>query len=74
VEKRKGNRTQTHEAFTLGSEVKKGKGVAVYWQKRLDGEVEVTRDEKNVVVVNVWGKKIGGVYADRKLRMADWER
>ena len=27
-----------------------------------------------MVVVNVWGKKVGGVYADRKLRMADWER
>jgi len=31
VEKRKRNRTQTHGAFTLGSEVKKGKRVAVYW-------------------------------------------
>jgi len=74
VEKRKGNGTQTHGAFTLGSEVKKGKQVAVYWWKRLDEEVEVIRDEKNVVVVNVWGKKLRGVYANRKLRMADWER
>ena len=71
VEKRKGNGTQIHGAFMEGSEVKKGKQVAVYWRKRLDREVEVTRDEKNVVVVNVWGKKIGGVYADGKLRMAD---
>jgi len=69
VEKRKGNGTQTHGAFTLGSEVKKGKQVAVYWWKRLDREVEV-----NVVVVNVWGRKLGGVYADGKLRMVDWER
>jgi len=53
VEKRKENGTQTHGAFTLGSEVKKRKRVAVYWQKRLDGEVEVIRDEKNVIVVNV---------------------
>ena len=53
MEKRKGNRTQTHGAFTLGSEVKKGKWVAVYWRKRLNGEVEMIRDEKNVVVVNV---------------------
>jgi len=74
VEKRKGNGTQTHRAFTLGSEVKKGKRIVVYWRKRLDGEVEVIRDDKNVVVVNVWGKKLGGVYADGKLRMADWER
>ena len=43
VEKRKGNRTQTHGAFTLESEVKKGKRVAVYWRKRLDGEVEIGR-------------------------------
>jgi len=71
VEKRKGNGTQTYVAFMLGSEVKKGKHVAVYWRKRLDGEVEVIRDEKNVVVVNVWGKKLGGVYADGKLRMVD---
>ena len=74
VEKRKGNRTQTHRAFTLGSGVKKGKRVAVYWRKRLDGEVEVMRDEKNVVVVKIWGKKLGGVYVDGKSRMADWER
>jgi len=74
VEKRKGNGTQTHGAFTLGSEVKKRKCVAVYWRKRLDGKVEMIRDEKNVVMVNVWGKKLGGVYKDRKLRMADWER
>jgi len=53
VEKRKGNGTQTHGAFTLGSEVKKRKRVAVYWWKRLDGEVEVIRDEKNVMMVNV---------------------
>jgi len=74
VEKRKGNGTQTHGAFMLGSEVKKRKRVAVYWQKRLAGEVEVIRDEKNVVVVSVWGKKLGGVYADGKVRIADWER
>ena len=74
VEKRKGNGTQTHGAFTLGSEVKKGKRVAVYWRKRLDGEVEIMRDEKNVVVVKVWGKRLRGVYMDGKLRMADWER
>jgi len=73
VEKRKENGTQTHRAFTLGSEVKKRKRVVVYWRKRLDGEVEVIRDEKNVVVVNVWGKKLGRVYADGKLRMVDWE-
>jgi len=30
VEKRKENGTQTHGAFTLGSEVKKGKSVVVY--------------------------------------------
>jgi len=34
----------------------------------------VVRDEKNVLVVNVWGNKLVGVYADGKLRMADWER
>ena len=36
--------------------------------------MEVIRDEKNVVVVSVWEKKLGGVYADEKLRMADWKR
>jgi len=71
VKKRKGNGTQTHGAFMLGSEVKKEKQVAVYWQKRLDREVEVIRDEKNVIVVDIWGKKLGGVYMDGKLRMAD---
>ena len=32
------------------------------------------RDKKNVVMVKVWGKKLGRVYTDEKLRMADWER
>jgi len=33
--------------------------------------VEVIRDEKNVVVINIWGKKLRGVYADGKLRLVD---
>jgi len=32
------------------------------------------RDKNNMVVVNIWETKLGGVYEDGKLRMADWEK
>ena len=64
---KKGTRTQSHLSYTLGSKVEKGKRTMVYWRKKLNGVVKVIREDKRLALVEAWGHKLGGIYADGKL-------
>jgi len=39
----------------------------VYWRKKMDGVVKVIKEDKRLALVEVWGHKLGGIYADGKL-------
>ena len=69
---KEGNGTQSHPAFITRSEVKKGNRVVGYCKKKLRTEVKVILNEKSMVGVEVWGKKLMGIYADRKLAGERW--
>lgn len=70
---KKGQGTQTHQSFTMGSKVVGRKRVVVYWRKSLDGKVKIVREDKRSVLVKVWGKTLGGVYADEKIGGRAWQ-
>jgi len=36
----------------------------VYWRKKLDGVVKIIGEDKRLALVEVWGHKLGGIYAD----------
>jgi len=38
----------------------------------MDGAVKVTREDKRLVLVEVWGHKLVGIYADGKLSGGRW--
>ena len=63
----KGTRTQSHPSYTLGSKVEKGQRTTVYWRKKMEGAVKVVRDKQRLALVEVWGYKLGGIYAGGKL-------
>jgi len=44
----------------------------VYWRKKLDGVVKVIREDKSLALVEVWGHKLRGIYADGKLSGGRW--
>ena len=64
---KKGTGTQSHPSYTLGLKVEKGKRIMVYSRKKMDGVVKIIREDKRLALVEVWGHKLGGIYADRKL-------
>ena len=66
-----GSGTQTHPTYKLGSSVKKGRRVNVYWKHGL--EVEVLKAEDNMVVVEVAEGRIEGVYVNRKVKIQKTE-
>jgi len=70
---KKGTGTQSHPSYTLGSKVEKGKRTMVYWRKKLDGTVKVIKEDKRLALVEVWGHKLGGIYADGKLSGGAWK-
>ncbi|RPB27053.1 hypothetical protein L211DRAFT_846604 [Terfezia boudieri ATCC MYA-4762] len=70
---REGKESQRHPTFVLGSSVRKGRRVLVYWQKSLMDDIRVILEEDNLVVVRVSGKKLGGVYASGKWQGRKWE-
>jgi len=45
----------------------------VYWKKKIDGVVKVIREDKRLALVEVWGHKLGGIYADGKLSEGRWK-
>ena len=69
---KKGTGTQSHPSYTLGSKVEKGKRTMVYWRKKLDVAVKVIREHKRLALVEVWGHKLGRIYADGKLSGGAW--
>jgi len=38
----------------------------------LDGTVKVIKEDKRLALVEVWGYKLGGIYADGKLSGVAW--
>jgi len=44
----------------------------LYWRKKIDGAVKVIREGKRPALVEVWGHKLGGNYADGKLSGGAW--
>ena len=71
---KKGTGTQSHPLYTLGLKVEKGKRTMVYWRKKMDGAVKVIREDKRLALVEVWGHKLGGIYADGKLSGGSWRQ
>jgi len=69
---KKGTGTQSHPSYTLGLKVEKGKRTMVYWRKKMDGVEKVTREDRRLALVDVWGHKLGGIYADGKLLGGKW--
>ena len=69
---KKGTGTQSHPLYTLGSKVENGKRTTVYWRKKMDGVIKVIREDKRLALVDVWGHKLGGIYADGKLLGGKW--
>jgi len=63
----KGTGIQSHPSYTVGLKVEKGKWTMVYWRKKMDGAVKVIIEDKRLALLEVWGHKLGGIYADRKL-------
>jgi len=71
---KKGTGTQSHPSYTLGLKVEKGKKTMVYWRKKIDGTVRVIKEDKRLALVEVWGYKLGGIYADGKLLGGRWRK
>ena len=63
---------QSYPLYTLGLKVAKGKRTMIYWRKKMDGVVKVIREDKRLALVEVWGHKLGGIYADGKLSGGRW--
>ena len=70
---KKGTGTQSHPSYALDLNVEKGKRTIVYWRKRLDGAAKVIREDKRLALVEVWGHKLEGIYADGKLSGVAWK-
>ncbi|RPB22495.1 hypothetical protein L211DRAFT_884786 [Terfezia boudieri ATCC MYA-4762] len=68
-----GKGSQSHPSFQLRSGVRKGRRVFVYWRRSLAGSIKVETEEDNLVIVEVFGRKLGGVYANGKLQGQKWE-
>ena len=69
---KKGTETQSHPSYTLRLKVEKGKRTIVYWTKKMDRAAKVIREDKRLALVEVWGHKLGGIYADGKLSGGKW--
>ena len=71
---RNGRGTQTHPSFVPMTTAKKGKRVMAYVRKGMEEEVEVVKEEDNLIILQEKNKKkIGGEYANGKWHGEKWK-
>ena len=62
-----GRGTQTHPSFVLMTTAKKGRRLMAYMRKGMEEEVEVVKEEGNLMIIQEKNKKrIGEVYANSR--------